>query len=111
MIGSNLRYADYSSSQQPLYPHPSIGIRTLQPLPCPLTACQTFASVGVRAWRKSRERWRMAGAMRCSFVGFAIRPPFATPLIPIPFSPPGRRVTLAENAAYPLIYTEEAGLK
>ena len=30
---------------------------------------------------------------------------------PPPFPPPGRRVPLAENAAVPLIYTEEAWLK
>src|SRR3990170_3215963 len=37
--------------------------------------------------------------MRRSFVGFAIRPLLATPLIPIPFSPSERRVPLAENTA------------
>ena len=47
--------------------------RMLKPIWCSLSACQMWISVGVSSWRKSRERWGMAGGMRWSFVGFGMR--------------------------------------
>ena len=49
-----------------------------------LTVCQIFASVGVSGWRKSRERWRIAGAMRWSFMGLRVRFPGLPPSPALP---------------------------
>jgi len=69
--------------------------RILNPIWRHLTACQTLFSVGVSGWRKSRERWRMAGRMRWSFPGQGMHG--LSPLARIPGPSERRNASPLEN--------------